>query len=339
MKVERWMRRGFLGGTARRAAVALCVLTLVGSVSAQEVSPANPRTPEQIIDQLIKVMENKGIDPRRQQQQCDRLIDELSKLGDKAIPAIKSVVVGAKLYVQDALMNSLGEINTPLATDTLLEFALRRDDKLVSEVAISRLSLRTIHRPLSQNEFSQLETKLKTDPEPQALSNAKFLARCRQNDITRRAKAIIARFIWQLNHPPKFRVFDSYVSSEAWWCNAYILCLLEMDQARVRKLLKDELEKAKSKRVATWLTIASGMLGEESLAEELCRIVESEPDISVRAMALSGYAMAVKGKAIPFLRRFINYRIPGAADSKSNYSNPLQIAARDELARLEEKRP
>ncbi|MFA7003352.1 MAG: hypothetical protein WC429_04880 [Verrucomicrobiia bacterium] len=338
MKAERLTRRGPLS-TAAWMAVVLCVLISIGSIDAQEASPARPRTPEQIIVQLVGMMENKAVDPRFQQNQVDRLIDELSKLGDKAIPTIKSALVGAKLYVQSALMHSLRDINTPLATDTLLEFAIHPLNKLVSEIAIGGLSLRTIHRPLSRDEFSQLVSELRAIEEPRALGIAEILSRCKHNDVTQRAAPIITRFIWQLGHPPRVWSYPALVSSKAWWCNKYILCLRELDQGRVRELLKGELAKTKDKHVAIWLTIALGMLGEESVTEELRRIVESEADISMRELALSGYAMAAKDKAIPFLRHFITARSSGGAESQSSDLNHLQMIARNELGRLEEKRP
>jgi hypothetical protein len=220
----------------------------------------------------------------------------------------------------------------------LLEFALQDSDNRLSEAATGDLMFRMMHRPLTQDEFSQLEAKLKAGLEPQAIAAAGFLSRCRHNDITQRAKAIVARYIAQINHPPPIGGDGSYLSSEAYWCNAYILCLCELDQARVRGILQDQLARTRDKRVTIWLTIASGMLGEEGVGEELCRIVESKSDASTRALALRAYALVAKQKAIPLLRRFINDRTPGGAGCHG-VMNPLQIVARDELAELEGRRP
>jgi hypothetical protein len=282
-------------------------------------------------------MESKTTIDREYLNQCDGLIDELCGLGDKAIPAIKSAVVGSRVALQSALLCSLSKIKTPLGNDTVLEFALQDSDKRLSEAATGDLIFREIHRPLMQHEFSRLDAKLEAGFEPEAVSVAEFLTRCGHNDARQRVKAIIARFIALVRQPPRIRRLGGYLSSEASWCNQYILCLQKLDQTVVRELLKSELAQAKDNRVTTWLMIAGGMLGEESLAEDLCRIVESETDVSVRAMALRGYARTAKQKAVPFLRHFVNDRIPGGADCHGVY--PLQIVARDELAELEGRRP
>lgn len=84
--------------------------------------------------------------------------------------------------------------------------------------------------------------------------------------------------------------------------------------------------------------IAAGMLGDESVVEQVRGIVESEPDVSMRALALRAYAWTAKQKAIPFLRQFANDQTTGGTDCHGRLF-PLQIVARDELAELEPKTP
>jgi hypothetical protein len=96
-------------------------------------------------------------------------------------------------------------------------------------------------------------------------------------------------------------------------------------------VLRQEMAKENEPRLKLWLTIAAGMSGDETVAQNLHKVIASESeDSSLRAIALRAYGHSLKDKAIPLLEQYIWDITPGP----NRRSPPLSTVARSELARL-----
>lgn len=297
------------------------------SARAQEVNKA--ASLEDIIYRLEIALE------KHEYREAEILVEELKHRGEEAIPVIQSTLDDEDSFLRATLIGVLGGIRGDRATNTLLELTLQSDDRELSAMALVRLENRTVQRFLTRQEVRVLTSWIEEGNVIQAGMAARLLARSTRNDAVERMKPIISRFTSEVESPSAVRdINDSYLSGEVYALNQFLIAFSTVDAPVVISLLRSELQGAGGERLRNWLTIAMGMAGDEAVSEELRQIINTEKDVSVRAVALRAYAHAAKEKAIPVLAAFVEDRTSIGKSTFYGELFPLQIVARDELARL-----
>jgi HEAT repeat protein len=130
----------------------------------------------------------------------------------------------------------------------------------------------------------------------------------------------------------------SYVTQEVFELNQYTLALRNLKDPSAVEFLQEHLKNAgENARLRKWLVIALGFSGYTPVGSELKAILENDPDVSTRAIALRAYAAAVGPAAIPVLEAYTNDTttlFPGGGGNPMRTKYPLRGVARDELVDL-----
>lgn len=299
--------------------------------------PQSPGTP--LIEDLRVAAANddepRGVDARRQ----------LSGLGETAIPAIRAALAKSQGILRLELMAAVGGMDGDAATSYLLELATTDPDERVRAGALGYLSVpRTIQRPVTAEEKAALFAMVSEDS-LMAGSAALVVASCVSIPAEERARVVVSRFVRETMAAPLpadvlypgitvsadvFRLLRFVVALEKIESPSDALAVLEEESSR---LTADE-------GAGKWLLIAQGFLESRAAAAPLLNLVETETDLSLKAVALRAYARSAKHDAIPVLERYREEREAYLPPRHLGLGSrdPLYNAAIGELARLKRQK-
>ncbi len=204
---------------------------------------------------------------------------------------------------------------------------------------------RPVSRPVSEGEKNMLVELVSQAPAVGAGTASQVLARCKFIPAEQRAKIIATRLLREASVPPKsseVRYMGTSFSREVYDLVRFVLALAAIEDTNaVLGVVKDEsLNYGKNERAMIWALIAQGYMGSSDVASALKELVENEPDLSLKAIALRAYARSAGSDAIPLLERYLKE----SASSKSGApimihrsGDALENAAHDELFLLRQK--
>lgn len=288
----------------------------------QNQEPADPIT---VLDNSLRER-----DPESLQESIEHF-----KTQSDAIPMIRDAVrTRGDARLRGQLLRVLGGLPGQLASDALLDLMTdSRED--VRYGAMIALENRTIARPLLTDEWKTLVDAINEANGLRAGTAARVLAKCLGHPAEDRAKAILPRFVREINAPSESAAQSlGYLSPRVMRLNQFLLAFSDLRSAGVVSLLKEEAGKA-SAETRSWLIMARGMAGDNSVAAELREYVEDEHDLSNKAVALRAYSRCLGQQALPALEKYEKDATALASrDHHGTNPMPLQIVARDELARL-----
>jgi hypothetical protein len=269
---------------------------------------------------------------------------QLSGLGERAIPAIRAALSDSQGIVRLELLAAVGGMDGDAATSYLLELATTDPDERVRNGALAYLSVpRTIQRPVTAEEKAALFAMVSEDS-LMAGSAALVVAICVSIPAEERARVVASRFVRETMTPPLpadilypgitvsgdvFRLLRFVVALEKIGSPSEALAVLEEESSRITA---DE-------DAGRWLLIAQGFLESRAAATPLLNLVETETDVSLKAVALRAYARSAKHDAIPVLERYREEREAYLPPRHLGLGSrdPLYNAAAGELARLKRK--
>lgn len=266
----------------------------------------------------------------------------LSALGESAIPPIRSALSNSVGTVRLDLLWALGGIEGDAAASALLELAVSDSDEAFRSAALGFLANRPISRPLSAGERAVLVELVSQLPALRAATAALVLAQCSTIPAEERARVIVSRLAKEAVLPsntPEKRVAGSSLSVEVYELYRFILAMEAInDPASVLTVLKEHgRANPDNGAVAKWLLIGQGFTGSREAAVPLKELLLGETDASLKAVALRAYARSAKRDAIPLLEGYLKERTSqetGVPVMHGEHRDPLEVAARGELARL-----
>lgn len=259
------------------------------------------------------------------------------QLGPEAIPLLRERIAqeGVSRSVKINLFETLRQIPGEITTDTMLDLTLDNSDpELVrmAEAAIPRQYV--LSRKLSDKEQAVLIARIRSD-RGVAEKWAVILAHAEHIDQTQVLHAFVDRFAQAIDTNMEGRGTaqrGSYLSREGFEMGEFLWVFPSFDAAKSLPLLEDATGRAKDEEARRWWFMARGMSGDMEVSGELGAIVKSHAeDVSIRALALRAYAYALNDEAVPFLHAYVRDKTPGP----SSFGAPLEIVAREQLARIE----
>jgi hypothetical protein len=271
---------------------------------------------------------------------------QLLSQGSTALPAIQEALRSEIPKVRMSLLELLSGMPGEVGAEELLKCAVNDLDSDVASVAAGMLEKRPIPRALSSNELGRAIMMLGSSDSTKAALWASLLARSRDaqpSDAQIRMTAIIDRFEIEIlsgQSSPKNR---GYLSPTAMRLNAFLIALPHIAPKDSLPIVQGRYSKVSDHAVKRkWFLFARGMCRDQSVIEELREfIVNSQEDMSERAVAVKAYAVAAGTNAIPFLESLIGNgevgQVPGHPPSETGsriLTRPMQIVAKDELAGL-----
>lgn len=311
--------------TSSRFEKVLC-LGLILSVfiaSPVEAQDAGQVSAEVLVRQILDSVDKGDL------KQADTLTMELSKGGDDAVAAIQDSLM-AQAKVRTMLTFALGQIFSDASTEALLQNADFERDGAGQSLAL--LDSRSINRPLTQQELDNLISRVKNDDGWQAGMAARILSKSSLNDVESRAEPIVSRFITELSvQKPVTLQRDSEGSERVARLGQFLFSFSNFDNPKVIALLQQQSKKQTDASVLSWLNIALGFAGDDSVAVKLKGIVVQEKDVSTKAVALRAYGRAAKFAALPLLKTIIIDQIKIYGPSSRNL---LLATAESEVFRL-----
>jgi len=280
----------------------------------------------------------------KQSEQVEELGWKLAKMGEPAVEAVRRVWPRTSSKVKAHLVWVLGLMVNDASSRLLLDIACQEADPNVASAAVGRLgNNRPINFRLSEREVGYLLKRVEDYQDQQGTTCAAILVQARQNKVPGLMGAIINRFKLAIKDRSERMLTDvemAYLSPRVYWLNLYLL-LFEKLGLEVAGALKAQMGMLDPNDVETrkWLTLALGMCGDESVAQQVRQVVEKDPDPYVRCVAVRAYARSAKQKAIPLLESLLNDNFVGEYGDcvsiglkKPVY--PIRIAAAGELATL-----
>lgn len=258
--------------------------------------------------------------------------------GPEIIPMLRAELgknEGSREY-RAHLVNTLARIKgEKQSTEALLDVTLTHPDAEVRTQAGMWIDNRVIETFLTKDQISRLVSRIDSENGEIAAQWAYALARAKHVDDGDIVQPLIRRFklaIQTVKEKPGRYYPGSYTTDEVVYLNRFLRAFPFIESNVAVPVLRKEIAQAPESRLKLWLTIAAGMSGDETLAIDLLKVVESElEDSSVRAVALRAYARSLKQGAIPVLERFRHDRTPGP---NPRYP-PIATIAHDELATLQ----
>jgi hypothetical protein len=267
---------------------------------------------------------------------------QLRGKGTNALTAINAALAEANPKVRMSLIGALAGIQGDTAAEALLKIAIDDEDTAVANFAAGSLEKRLIPRALASNELANVIARMRNCDPFTAVRWASLLARVRDaqpSDAALRIGAIVDRYEAETTNAASFRASGSYLSSQAFKLNAFLMVMPHMDASNAVSIVKRHHAQTVDPTVRKWLLFARGMCRDQTVIEELRQFVsDSEEDVSERALALKAYALAAGTNAIPFLESLIENTevgyVPGHPPSELGdqvTTRPLQSVARGEL--------
>jgi len=146
----------------------------------------------------------------------------------------------------------------------------------------------------------------------------------------------VLRFKKEIGSPTELvSIHGSYLSPRVYVLNQFLLCFSDFGENATGQL-RHELESAETDPVRKWIILSLGMCGDQSVAEEVRKVVNSDSDPYVRCVAIHAYARAAGKTAIPVLEAFLRDSTESEYDRLPDGTPVylLRLAAEDELVRL-----
>lgn len=334
----------------RRAPALLALLLILASFSdypcwqiavADQLPGAEGQQRQEAIANLIQSIQQAVRDENF--KKAESLKAQLVRYGTNVVAAIRDAIDDPDSTGKMTLVGALFHIRGDAASDALLTLAVNDVDADVASVAAGMLDKRSIPRALSSEELARGVARMQDAKTRQGAWWASLLARVRDaqpSDAEIRTGAILDRFEAESAlSPTNFVVGGDYLSADAMRLNAYLLTFPHLPSDTSVPMVKGRYDQAANPRVKKWLLLARGMCGEETAGRDLRQFaLDTEQDVSERALALRAYMMAVGTNAVPLLERFLDDyevgHIPGLPPDEPgtiNVAYPLRVIARGEL--------
>lgn len=266
----------------------------------------------------------------------EEICRELSALGSKAVPAIRDAFRESDDNTQAYLVRAVSGIDGDAATKLLVEMMDQAISIQTRMRAFSTLENRPINFVLTQGQLGFLLNNVREGNIISSGGAARVLSRCEHNDKAGMIQPILQRFMDELASPSELSpIHGSYVSPHVYVLNQFLLAFLNL-RADAVPLVKSAWETAQAPEMRKWLTLALGMAGEPSVVPEIRGLIEHDPDVSFRCVAVRAYARSAGEKSIPFLETLLFDNAQSEYDRLPDETPvyPVRIVARDELVEL-----
>jgi hypothetical protein len=268
-----------------------------------------------------------------------QLRGDLQALGVVALAAIQDAMPHSSKSQAQHLIRVLVGIGGKEVTQYLVQLAAQPMDSDVALPALAAIGESPISFPLTEEQTKALLVVVDKASGVISATNAAYvLSRCEQNDKAPFVQPILDRFIKEIADPTEVGAIEgSYVSPRVCVLSQFLRCFDKLADKGVLPL-KSALKKATSDEMSRWLTLALGMCRERSVAETIKGWIKNNPDPYFRTVAVRAYARSAGQEAIPFLETLLDDKFESEYDRLPDGSPvyPIRLAARDELARLED---
>jgi len=296
-----------------------------------ESAPANP-TPQQTVARLAVTVS------ARLDKETESLIKNLQASGEAAIPAITAGLAQKAEPLSVALMRALGGIGGDASTSLLVQLLADGPASETARLAVALLENRPVRRPLSAAELGTLTNLIRTSNIVVAGGAARVLGKCLMVPAPDQLAPTLERFESEIGSPSDVAsLMSGYLSPRVYTLNQFLLAVSYIGKEAVPMLEQRRQRAAENSEVRKWLTLALGMAGDESVADDLADMALGDPDRYVRCVAVRGYARSAKQKAIPLLEVLASDKTESEYSGSSMDTRPVLLigmAAMTELFRL-----
>lgn len=268
--------------------------------------------------------------------QVSKLGDDLQAIGNMALPAIREALPKCDETEAVHLVGVLTGIGGSEATQFLVQLVCQPSNQKVASQALHVIGNRPIDFALTADQLECLAGVISKADILKAAAVSRVLSRCERNDRKQVIRPILERFIKEIGTPTELApMHGAYTSPRVYVLNLFLLAFSNLGGEAVRDL-ETALDKAATPDIRKWLVLALGMCGNSSKGEEIRRLVENDPDIYFRSVAVRAYARSIGEKAVPVLKVLLNDTAESEYDRLPDGTPvyPIRLAARDELARL-----
>lgn len=331
--MSRVARAHTVAGAGLRFVLAFGAALIVGSAAWPAETPS--MSPQQIIERL-EVTVRGGTPDDESVEQRESLISALEACGNAAVPVIATRLAEADETIAFELMRALVGIGTDSAVAVLLEQIAHSPSANIADRAIGVLENKRITRPLSPDELAALTTRVLTESVGGAGLVARVLGNCQAVPVEGKLPPIMNRFEREvLSTEPLPPVLGSYVSPRVFMLNQFLLALKNTGAPAIPMLRQKRAQVSANSELDKWFLLGLGMAGDESVAEGLKTLVLTEPDIYVRCVSVSAYALSAKQAAIPVLESLLDD--PTVSEYRDCTNRPIRLialSAQSALAKL-----
>jgi len=271
--------------------------------------------------------------------QANQIGRELQTLGKTVLPAIRDALPDCSEAEKRQFISVLTGIAGNETAQLLLQLACQSPDTNVVSAALNAIGNRPINFALTASQFEWLLGKLSKGHVFNAATAARLLARCQRNNTSRAVNPILERFVEEIENPTNLgKIHGSYLSPRVYTLNLFLLAFADMNEKAASEV-KDAIKKATIPETQKWLTLALGMCGDQSVAQDIRFMIKNDPDVSFRCVAVHAYARSDGEKAVTFLKTLLTDSSQSEYDWLPDGSPvyPVRLAAQDELARLRSK--
>jgi HEAT repeat protein len=264
------------------------------------------------------------------------ITNELASRGEEGLSAIRESLASSSQALKLQIVRVLVGIGGRRSTELLMQVTCHDPDRTVSREALHALENRPINFALSAGQIDSLLRKIKSGEILDATAAARVLSRCIRNETRELIKPIVLRFKKEIASPTELvSIHGSYLSPPVYILNQFLLSFSNFGEKATGQL-RQELESVKTGPVREWIVLSLGMCGDQSVAEEVRKVVNSDSDPYVRCVAIHAYARAAGKTAIPVLEAFLRDSTESEYDRLPDGTPVylLRLAAEDELVRL-----
>ena len=267
--------------------------------------------------------------------------EKVAKQGEAVIPIVMRELAKptdeSNFYFRRMLVEVLWRIPGAKAARGMLELVLyhRQSDNIFNVCARRSLASREIRCDISNDELQEIIRRVtlglgEGDDMCLILSQCKNLAPeirlAPILDATESRARLMEQAPSDEHDPPRYAV----ASSIEVLLNA-VRNVGEVGIPHIRK----RYQEAGSEQIKKWFLLGLGMASEHEVGPQIRDIVEHDPDVYTRGIAVHAYASSVGEKAISLIETMVNdSTVARYMPNHGRPGNPVADAARNELARL-----
>jgi hypothetical protein len=265
----------------------------------------------------------------------------LLEYGDRSITPICSALEEEKPnepeQLKVVLVITLAKFKSDDATEAMLKYTLSYKDASLGRLSLQRLMNRKVACAVTHKEFLQLASLIDQETPFKAGAYALVLSNCTQVSDEQKTEVILTRFLREAARPESqfTKIAGVDMTSKLASLGNFYFALANLGEP-VRLPLASAA-RSSSPKDAVFITIARGMSGDESVAENLRSLVESGGDKYLRRMCVAAYARAKGEYSIPLLEKWESDETESDRVEMSGKRRKLiSEAAREEIRRIKD---
>ena len=206
--------------------------------------------------------------------------------------------------------------------------------------AFSILQNCTIRKTLTPEEYQSLVRRVQLNHPVSAGDASRVLARCVSLPVADRIEVIKERFKKELISPsPIGSIRDTYLSPRVYVLNPFLLAFSYIGKPGIPYLMQEKNKTVENEEIKKWWILALGFAEDDSVAEDLKRIIQNDTDKSMQCIAIRAYARSARQAAIPLLEKLQEGYTPGKEPPslQGHMKYLVEITAKEELFELQEQ--